>query len=53
VGLRYRGRCAGAASESISPELSAVSVVVTIIAVLVLTLGTLLTRRLSATRRVR
>jgi putative spermidine/putrescine transport system permease protein len=43
----------GAASESISPELSAVSVVVTIIAVLVLTLGTVLTRRLSAPRGVR
>jgi putative spermidine/putrescine transport system permease protein len=41
----------GAASESISPELSAVSVVITLLAVLVLTCGTLLTSRLSATRR--
>jgi putative spermidine/putrescine transport system permease protein len=40
----------GAASESISPELSAVSVVVTLIAVVVLGLGTVLTSRLSRTR---
>jgi len=41
----------GAASESISPELSAVSVVITLLAVLVLTLGTLFTNRLSARGR--
>ena len=40
----------GAASESISPELSAVSVVITMLAVVVLALGTVLTQRMSATR---